>query len=110
MAPRQLLLELEDVNMAAEKGPKRVHVGSADDSSMQVRLPARATACITLLALPSALLPLPDHSPELRLLTSYMGSECNKDTFGRRSTPQYYYSFGCPLQHPTGFSNFQSDF
>eukprot|EP00962_Isochrysis_galbana_P013468 scaffold3819_cov107-Isochrysis_galbana.AAC.11 len=24
MAPRQLLLELEEVNMAAEKGPKRV--------------------------------------------------------------------------------------
>jgi len=37
MAPRQLLrLELEEVGMAAEKGPKRVRVDSADDSSMQV--------------------------------------------------------------------------
>jgi hypothetical protein len=36
MAPRQLLLELEEVDMAAEKGPKRVRVDSADDSSMQV--------------------------------------------------------------------------
>eukprot|EP00962_Isochrysis_galbana_P003888 scaffold1090_cov135-Isochrysis_galbana.AAC.11 len=69
MAPRQLLLELEEVDMAAEKGQKRVRVDSAEDSSMQVRLPTRATACITLLALPSALPPLPDHSPELRLLT-----------------------------------------
>eukprot|EP00962_Isochrysis_galbana_P029558 scaffold9465_cov130-Isochrysis_galbana.AAC.1 len=36
MAPRQLLLELEEVDMAAEKGPKRVRVDSADDSSMQI--------------------------------------------------------------------------
>jgi len=35
MAPRQLLLELEEeeVDMAAEKGPKRVRVDSAEDSS-----------------------------------------------------------------------------
>eukprot|EP00962_Isochrysis_galbana_P027028 scaffold8455_cov104-Isochrysis_galbana.AAC.12 len=36
MAPRQLLLELEEVDMAAEKGPKRVRVDSADDSSIQI--------------------------------------------------------------------------
>ena len=33
MAPRQLLLELEEVDMAAEKGPKRVRVDSADDTA-----------------------------------------------------------------------------
>eukprot|EP00962_Isochrysis_galbana_P004561 scaffold1243_cov118-Isochrysis_galbana.AAC.3 len=38
------------------------------------------------------------------------GSECSKDPFGSRSTPLYDHSFGCPLQHPTGFSNFQLDF
>eukprot|EP00962_Isochrysis_galbana_P047511 scaffold19454_cov124-Isochrysis_galbana.AAC.2 len=35
MTPRQLLLELEEVDMAAEKGSKRVRVDSADDYSMQ---------------------------------------------------------------------------
>eukprot|EP00962_Isochrysis_galbana_P003606 scaffold1024_cov140-Isochrysis_galbana.AAC.5 len=29
-----------------------------------------------------------------------MGSECSKDTFGSRSTPQYYHSSGYSLQHP----------
>eukprot|EP00962_Isochrysis_galbana_P013336 scaffold3801_cov124-Isochrysis_galbana.AAC.6 len=38
MAPRQLLLELEEVEMAAEKGSKRVRVDCADESSTQVRL------------------------------------------------------------------------
>eukprot|EP00962_Isochrysis_galbana_P001264 scaffold319_cov122-Isochrysis_galbana.AAC.2 len=32
-----------------------------------------------------------------------MGSECSKDPFGSRSTPLYYQSFGCPLQHPPGW-------
>jgi len=47
MAPRQLLLllELEEVEMAADKGSKRVRVDHADESSTQVRLPLRATAC-----------------------------------------------------------------
>jgi len=45
MAPRQLLLELEEVDMAAEKGSKPVRVDRADESSTQVRLPAGATAC-----------------------------------------------------------------
>jgi len=36
MAPRQLLLELEEVDMAAEKGSKRVRVDRADESSSQV--------------------------------------------------------------------------
>eukprot|EP00962_Isochrysis_galbana_P045072 scaffold17657_cov131-Isochrysis_galbana.AAC.1 len=45
-----------------------------------------------------------------RALAHDMGSECSKDTFGSRSTPQYYHSLGCPLQYPTGFSKFQSDF
>eukprot|EP00962_Isochrysis_galbana_P019644 scaffold5717_cov112-Isochrysis_galbana.AAC.9 len=35
MAPRQLLLELEEVDMAAEKGSKRVRVDRADESSTQ---------------------------------------------------------------------------
>eukprot|EP00962_Isochrysis_galbana_P025159 scaffold7730_cov110-Isochrysis_galbana.AAC.13 len=35
MAPRQLLLELEEVDMAAEKGSKRVRVDRADESSSQ---------------------------------------------------------------------------
>eukprot|EP00962_Isochrysis_galbana_P026366 scaffold8168_cov93-Isochrysis_galbana.AAC.1 len=43
MAPRQLLLELEEVNMAAEKGSKRVRVDRTDESSTQVRLPLQAT-------------------------------------------------------------------
>jgi len=50
MAPRQLLLELEEVDMAAEKGSKRVRVDRADESSTQVRLPLRATARFTSLA------------------------------------------------------------
>eukprot|EP00962_Isochrysis_galbana_P014429 scaffold4136_cov101-Isochrysis_galbana.AAC.9 len=29
-----------------------------------------------------------------------MGSECSEDPFVSRSTPLYYHSFGCPLQHP----------
>eukprot|EP00962_Isochrysis_galbana_P054995 scaffold26652_cov126-Isochrysis_galbana.AAC.1 len=49
MAPRQLLLELEEVDMAAEKGSKRVRVDRADESSTQVRLPLRATARFTSL-------------------------------------------------------------
>jgi len=36
MAPRQLLLELEEVDMAADKGPKRVRVDRADESSTQM--------------------------------------------------------------------------
>jgi len=36
MAPRQLLLELAEVDMAAEKGPKRVRVDSAEVNSTQV--------------------------------------------------------------------------
>eukprot|EP00962_Isochrysis_galbana_P032154 scaffold10540_cov116-Isochrysis_galbana.AAC.2 len=36
MAPRQLLLELEEVDMTAEKGSKRVRVDRADASSTQV--------------------------------------------------------------------------
>jgi len=40
MAPRQLLLELSEVDMAEVKGAKRVRVDRADTSSMQVRLPA----------------------------------------------------------------------
>eukprot|EP00962_Isochrysis_galbana_P047889 scaffold19777_cov169-Isochrysis_galbana.AAC.2 len=36
MAPRQLLLELEEVDMAAGKGPKRVRVDRADESSTQM--------------------------------------------------------------------------
>eukprot|EP00962_Isochrysis_galbana_P050054 scaffold21510_cov111-Isochrysis_galbana.AAC.7 len=36
MAPRQLLLELEEVDMAADKGSKRVRVDRADESSTQV--------------------------------------------------------------------------
>jgi len=47
MAPRQLLLELNEVDMAADKGAKRIRVDRADTSSMQVRLPASATACFT---------------------------------------------------------------
>eukprot|EP00962_Isochrysis_galbana_P026294 scaffold8148_cov241-Isochrysis_galbana.AAC.1 len=35
MAPRQLLLELEEVDMATDKGPKRVRVDRADESSTQ---------------------------------------------------------------------------
>eukprot|EP00962_Isochrysis_galbana_P023192 scaffold6969_cov122-Isochrysis_galbana.AAC.3 len=34
------------------------------------------------------------------------GSVCSKDPFGSRSTPLYYHSFGCPLQHPPGFFKF----
>eukprot|EP00962_Isochrysis_galbana_P000807 scaffold232_cov140-Isochrysis_galbana.AAC.1 len=44
MAPRQLLLELEEVEMAAEKGSKRVRADSTNEDSTQVRLHTRATA------------------------------------------------------------------
>eukprot|EP00962_Isochrysis_galbana_P053936 scaffold25482_cov165-Isochrysis_galbana.AAC.1 len=44
MAPRQLRLELEEVDTAAEKGPKRVRADSTNEGSTQVRLHARATA------------------------------------------------------------------
>eukprot|EP00962_Isochrysis_galbana_P004237 scaffold1177_cov126-Isochrysis_galbana.AAC.3 len=36
MAPRQLLLELEEDEMAAEKGSKRVRADSTNEGSMQV--------------------------------------------------------------------------
>jgi len=49
MAPRQLRLEPIEVDMTAEKGPKRVRPDSTDESTTQVRLRAQATAC-TLLA------------------------------------------------------------
>eukprot|EP00962_Isochrysis_galbana_P009418 scaffold2630_cov118-Isochrysis_galbana.AAC.3 len=91
MAPRQLLLELEEVEISAEKGSKIVRVDRADESSMQLALPV--------------------HWPELCLaLAPDTGSECSKDTFGSRSTPQYYHSLGCPLKYSTGSSTFQSDF
>eukprot|EP00962_Isochrysis_galbana_P028719 scaffold9114_cov118-Isochrysis_galbana.AAC.7 len=35
MAPRQLLMELEEVDIAAEKGSKRVRADRADESSTQ---------------------------------------------------------------------------
>eukprot|EP00962_Isochrysis_galbana_P033002 scaffold10960_cov115-Isochrysis_galbana.AAC.3 len=35
MAPRQLLLELEEVDSAAEKGPKRVRADSTNEGSTQ---------------------------------------------------------------------------
>eukprot|EP00962_Isochrysis_galbana_P034319 scaffold11617_cov130-Isochrysis_galbana.AAC.5 len=34
MAPRQLLLELEEVEMAAEKGSKRVRADSTNENSL----------------------------------------------------------------------------
>jgi len=47
MAPRrQLLLELEEVDSAAEKGPKRVRADSTNEGSTQVRLHTRATAWV----------------------------------------------------------------
>jgi len=46
-ASTAFLLELEEVEMAAEKGSKRVRVDRADESSTQVRLPARAIARFT---------------------------------------------------------------
>jgi len=36
MAPRQLQLELNEVDMTADKGSKRVRVDRANESSMQV--------------------------------------------------------------------------
>eukprot|EP00962_Isochrysis_galbana_P034748 scaffold11822_cov120-Isochrysis_galbana.AAC.5 len=44
MAPRQLLLELEEVDMAADKGPKRVRVDRADESSTQHKTPSGVAA------------------------------------------------------------------
>eukprot|EP00962_Isochrysis_galbana_P041705 scaffold15389_cov131-Isochrysis_galbana.AAC.2 len=44
MAPRQLLLELEEVDMAADKGPKRVRVDHADESSTQQKTPSGVAA------------------------------------------------------------------
>eukprot|EP00962_Isochrysis_galbana_P030843 scaffold10025_cov119-Isochrysis_galbana.AAC.11 len=44
MAPRQLLLELEEVDMAAEKGSKRVRVDRADESSSQQKTPSGVAA------------------------------------------------------------------
>eukprot|EP00962_Isochrysis_galbana_P048808 scaffold20429_cov102-Isochrysis_galbana.AAC.6 len=82
-------------------GPKRVIRVCADKGSTQVRLRARASACGTSWLGPahkSALLaPGPGlvHWPELAALDT--GSECSKDSFGSRSTPLYYHSFGCPL-------------
>jgi len=76
MAPRQLLLELEEVDMAADKGPKRVRVDRADEGSTQVQLPSRATTRFTSWPLPCPLLAQPDHWPELRLCGT--GSECSK--------------------------------
>eukprot|EP00962_Isochrysis_galbana_P014887 scaffold4264_cov116-Isochrysis_galbana.AAC.12 len=44
MGPRQLLLELEEVEMAAEKGSKRVRADSTNEGSLQVQLHSQATA------------------------------------------------------------------
>eukprot|EP00962_Isochrysis_galbana_P025237 scaffold7745_cov116-Isochrysis_galbana.AAC.2 len=101
MAPRQLRPEPIEDDMTADKGTI-----------------ARPSDCLWhLLALPgtaqrtagSGL--MPDHCLELRLMAREVSAaKCSKDPFGSRSTPLYYHSFGCPLQHPTGFSNFQMDF
>eukprot|EP00962_Isochrysis_galbana_P026364 scaffold8165_cov116-Isochrysis_galbana.AAC.8 len=44
MAPRQLLLELAEVDMAAEKGPKRVRVDIAEVNSTQQKTPSGVAA------------------------------------------------------------------
>eukprot|EP00962_Isochrysis_galbana_P042298 scaffold15759_cov112-Isochrysis_galbana.AAC.7 len=44
MAPRQLRLEPIEVDMGADKGLKRVHVESTEESSTQVQFSARANA------------------------------------------------------------------
>eukprot|EP00962_Isochrysis_galbana_P037521 scaffold13160_cov106-Isochrysis_galbana.AAC.8 len=44
MAPRQLRLEPIEVDMGADKGVKRVHAESTEESSTQVQFSARATA------------------------------------------------------------------
>eukprot|EP00962_Isochrysis_galbana_P040051 scaffold14476_cov120-Isochrysis_galbana.AAC.1 len=74
MVPRQLLLELEEVDSAAEKGPKRVRADSTNE--------------------------VPDYLPELRL---WHGMRVQQPT-GCGCTPHDYHSFCCPLHHPTGSS------
>eukprot|EP00962_Isochrysis_galbana_P029738 scaffold9555_cov123-Isochrysis_galbana.AAC.8 len=92
MAPRQLLLELEEVDMAAEKGSKRVRVDRADDSSMQVRLPTRATACITLLTLPSALDPqMFPYLDRIRISATSQNNNCGVARVHKHGSS---YSFG----------------
>eukprot|EP00962_Isochrysis_galbana_P039741 scaffold14295_cov116-Isochrysis_galbana.AAC.1 len=44
MAPRQLQLELNEVDMTADKGSKRVRVERADESSMQQKTPSGVAA------------------------------------------------------------------
>eukprot|EP00962_Isochrysis_galbana_P033075 scaffold10997_cov119-Isochrysis_galbana.AAC.4 len=68
MAPRQFRLEHMEVDTTADKGSKRVRVDCADESSMQARLRARATACGTPWPCPAHCWHRPDHWPELRLL------------------------------------------
>ena len=102
MAPRQLFSQpMEDEN-DPEPGSKRVRPSSADESSMQVRLRARASACRLWhsLAWPCALAGTPGTGlgqwPELAALGK--GKVCCKYSFEYCSTPFYYHSFGCPLQ------------
>eukprot|EP00962_Isochrysis_galbana_P029251 scaffold9334_cov122-Isochrysis_galbana.AAC.5 len=86
MAPRQLRLELNEADTAADKGAKRVRVESTDESSSQVQLRARAIAWDTSRLCPAHCL--------LGLTTS--------QSFGSE-----HGNFGYPLQHPLGVSKFR---
>eukprot|EP00962_Isochrysis_galbana_P055630 scaffold27403_cov110-Isochrysis_galbana.AAC.3 len=83
MAPRQLLLELEEVDMAAEKGSKRVRVDRADESSMQ--------------------LSLPEHWPELWLLAWVVSAA--KTPSGVAAPPNTTTAQAVHYKTPRGFPN-----
>eukprot|EP00962_Isochrysis_galbana_P048187 scaffold19989_cov112-Isochrysis_galbana.AAC.5 len=103
MAPRQLRLEPVEVDTAADKGAKRVRVESTDESSTQVQLRPRAIAWGTSWLCPAhCWLCLTTGQSSGSRHGKCVQQRAKTDPFGSRSTPLYYHSFGCLLQHPPG--------
>eukprot|EP00962_Isochrysis_galbana_P045687 scaffold18099_cov112-Isochrysis_galbana.AAC.12 len=96
MAPLQLRLEPTEVVMATDKGAARARVYSTDESSPQ------PGACTTVESKVVHELNKPRRDEPAACTVA--------NPFGSRSTPLYYHSFGCPLQHPPGFSKIRLKF
>jgi hypothetical protein len=100
MAPRQLFSQPMEDDNNPEPGSKRVRPSSADESSTQVRLRARASACGTPWPGPAhwlALLALAwanGHSSPLLARETCAA----KTLMSAAAPPFYYHSFGYPLQ------------